>query len=151
MRLLSGQRAFVLQRLGALVMLAYLAGGAHAIKPYVVDDEPPPERERLQSPQQREKLNGLYECTLCARCSSFCPSQWWNPEKFLGPAALLQAERFIVDSRDRATTERLEFLDDVYKLYRCRSIMNCTEVCPKHLDPAGAIERIKAAQLRTSA
>ena len=123
----------------------------HAIKPYVVDDEPPPERERLQSPQEREKLNGLYECILCACCSSFCPSQWWNPEKFLGPAALLQAERFIIDSRDHATAERLEFLDDVYKLYRCRSIMNCTEVCPKHLNPAGAIERIKAAQLRTSA
>jgi succinate dehydrogenase / fumarate reductase iron-sulfur subunit len=123
----------------------------HAIKPYLMNDEPLPERERLQSPEQREKLNGLYECILCACCSSFCPSQWWNPEKFLGPAALLQAERFIVDTRDRATGERLEFLDDVYKLYRCRTIMNCTEVCPKKLNPAGAIERIKVAQLRQSA
>ena len=122
----------------------------HAIRPYLVNDEPLPERERLQSPQEREKLNGLYECILCACCSSFCPSQWWNPEKFLGPAALLQAERFIVDSRDRATGERLDFLDDVYKLYRCRTIMNCTEVCPKKLSPSRAIERIKVALVRKS-
>jgi succinate dehydrogenase / fumarate reductase iron-sulfur subunit len=123
----------------------------HEIRPYLVNDEPPPERERLQSPQEREKLNGLYECILCACCSSFCPSQWWNPEKFIGPAGLLQAERFIVDSRDRATAERLAFLDDVYKLYRCRTIMNCTEVCPKGLSPARAIEHIKMQQLRRSA
>ena len=122
----------------------------HAIKPFLVNDEPPPERERLQSPQERDRLNGLYECILCACCSSFCPSQWWNPQKFLGPAALLQAERFIVDTRDRATGERLEFLDDVYRLYRCRTIMNCTEVCPKSLNPARAIERIKVALLRDS-
>lgn len=123
----------------------------HAIKPYLVNDEPAPERERLQSPEERDRLNGLYECILCACCSSFCPSQWWNPEKFLGPAALLQAERFIVDSRDRAAGERLEFLDDVYKLYRCRTIMNCTEVCPKKLSPSRAIERIKVELLRKSA
>jgi succinate dehydrogenase / fumarate reductase iron-sulfur subunit len=123
----------------------------HEIRPYLVNDELPPERERLQSPEERERLNGLYECILCACCSSFCPSQWWNPEKFIGPAGLLQAERFIVDSRDRATAERLEFLDDVYKLYRCRTIMNCTEVCPKGLSPARAIEKIKVALLRKSA
>jgi succinate dehydrogenase / fumarate reductase, iron-sulfur subunit len=123
----------------------------HAIRPYLINDEPPPERERLQSPEEREKLNGLYECILCGACSSFCPSYWWNPDKFIGPAGLLQAERFIVDSRDRATAERLEFLDDVYKLYRCRTIMNCTEVCPKGLNPARAIERIKVALLRRSA
>jgi succinate dehydrogenase / fumarate reductase iron-sulfur subunit len=122
----------------------------HEIRPYLVNDEPPPGRERLQSPQERDKLNGLYECILCACCSSFCPSQWWNPEKFIGPAGLLQAERFIVDSRDRATAERLAFLDDVYKLYRCRTIMNCTEVCPKGLSPARAIEHIKVQQLRRS-
>jgi succinate dehydrogenase / fumarate reductase iron-sulfur subunit len=122
----------------------------HAIKPYLVNDEPAPERERLQSPEEREKLDGLYECILCACCSSFCPSYWWNPDKFIGPAGLLQAERFIVDSRDRATAERLEFLDDVYRLYRCRTIMNCTEVCPKGLSPARAIERIKVQQLRRS-
>ena len=120
----------------------------HEIRPYLVNDEPPPERERLQSPEERDKLNGLYECILCACCSSFCPSQWWNPETFIGPAGLLQAERFIVDSRDRATAERLAFLDDVYKLYRCRTIMNCTEVCPKGLNPARAIEHIKMQQLR---
>jgi succinate dehydrogenase / fumarate reductase iron-sulfur subunit len=123
----------------------------HEIRPYLVNDEPPPERERLQSPEERDKLNGLYECILCACCSSFCPSQWWNPEKYLGPAALLQAERFVVDSRDRDTAARLAFLDDVYKLYRCRKIMNCTEVCPKHLNPARAIEHIKIQQLRRSA
>lgn len=122
----------------------------HAIRPYLLNDEPLPERERLQSPEDRAKLDGLYECILCACCSSFCPSYWWNPDKFLGPAALLQAERFIVDSRDGAAAERLEFLDDVYKLYRCRTIMNCTEVCPKGLNPARAIERIKLAQLRRS-
>ena len=122
----------------------------HAIRPYLINHEPPPERERLQSPEEREKLDGLYECILCACCSSFCPSYWWNPDKFIGPAGLLQAERFIVDSRDRATTERLEFLDDVYRLYRCRTIMNCTEVCPKGLSPARAIEKIKVHQLRRS-
>ena len=123
----------------------------HEIRPYLVNDEPPPERERLQSPEEREKLNGLYECILCACCSSQCPSYWWNPERFIGPAGLLQAERFIVDSRDRETAERLAFLDDVYKLYRCRTIMNCTEVCPKGLSPARAIEQIKLQQLRRSA
>ena len=122
----------------------------HSIRPYLVNDEPMPERERLQSPEERARLDGLYECILCACCSGFCPSYWWNPDKFIGPAGLLQAQRFIADSRDRATAERLEFLDDVYKLYRCRTIMNCTEVCPKGLSPARAIEKIKIAQLRRS-
>jgi succinate dehydrogenase / fumarate reductase iron-sulfur subunit len=122
----------------------------HAVQPFLVNDEPVPERERLQLPAERARLDGLYECILCACCSSFCPSQWWNPEKFLGPAALLQAQRFIVDTRDRATGARLELLDDVYKLYRCRTIMNCTEVCPKGLSPSRAIERIKLEQLRKS-
>jgi succinate dehydrogenase / fumarate reductase, iron-sulfur subunit len=122
----------------------------HSIRPFVVNDEAPPERERLQSRAEREKLNGLYECILCGACSSFCPPYWWNPDKFIGPAGLLQAQRFIVDSRDRATAERLEFLDDVFKLYRCRTIMNCTEVCPKGLSPARAIEHIKIALLRKS-
>ena len=123
----------------------------HAIRPYLVNDEAPPQRERLQSPEERERLNGLYECILCACCSGFCPSYWWNPEKFIGPAGLLQAYRFITDSRDKATSERLEFLDDVYRLYRCRSIMNCTEVCPKKLSPSHAIERIRLAMVRDSA
>ncbi len=118
-----------------------------AIKPYLINTEPPSVRERLQMPEQRECLDGLYECILCACCSTFCPSFWWNPDKFLGPAALLQAYRFIVDSRDHATAERLDYLDDVYRLYRCRTIMNCTEVCPKGLSPSHAIEQIRQALL----
>jgi succinate dehydrogenase / fumarate reductase iron-sulfur subunit len=120
----------------------------HAVRPWLMNDSPPPERERLQTPAQREALNGLYECILCACCTSACPSYWWNPERFLGPAALLQACRFIVDSRDTATDARLEALDDAYKLYRCRVIMNCTQVCPRGLNPAEAIERIRQAMLR---
>lgn len=122
----------------------------HAIKPYLINDTPPPERERLQTPEQRERLDGLYECILCACCSTFCPSFWWNPSKFIGPAGLLQAYRFIADSRDTATAERLDYLDDVYKLYRCRTIMNCTEVCPKGLSPSHAIEQIRRALLDRS-
>ena len=114
----------------------------HSIKPYLINDEPPPEKERLQSPEDREKLDGLYECILCACCTSQCPSSWWNPAKFVGPAGLLQAERFIVDSRDRATQERLDDLNDVYRLFRCRTIMNCTEVCHKGLATSRAIEKV---------
>ncbi len=122
----------------------------HEIKPYLINDEPLPERERLQTPEERERLNGLYECILCGCCSSFCPSYWWNPDKFVGPAGLLQAYRFIADSRDTATAERLAYLDDVYRLYRCRTIMNCTEVCPKGLSPSHAIERIRRAMVKDS-
>ena len=121
-----------------------------SIKPYLVNDEPPPEKERLQSPEDRDKLNGLYECILCACCTSQCPSSWWNPERFVGPAGLLQAERFIVDSRDTATQARLDDLNDVYRLYRCRTIMNCTEVCPKGLVPSRAIGKIRLAMVRES-
>lgn len=122
----------------------------HEIQPWLINDEPLPERERLQSPTERERLDGLYECILCACCSAFCPSYWWNPDKFIGPSGLLQAYRFIADSRDTASAERLDFLDDVYRLYRCRTIMNCTEVCPKGLSPSHAIERIRLALLRRS-
>jgi succinate dehydrogenase / fumarate reductase iron-sulfur subunit len=115
----------------------------HSITPYLINYDPPPERERLQSPEQRDKLNGLYECILCACCSSQCPSFWWNPDKFVGPAGLLQAYRFIADSRDQATDERLDYLNDAYRLFRCRTIMNCTEVCPKGLAPSRAIEQIR--------
>ncbi len=115
----------------------------YSITPYLINDDPPPERERLQSPEQREKLDGLYECILCACCSSQCPSFWWNPDKFVGPAGLLQAYRFIADSRDKATDKRLDDLNDVYRLFRCRTIMNCTEVCPKGLAPSRAIEKIR--------
>lgn len=119
-----------------------------SVKPYLINDTPAPEEERLQSPEDREKLNGLYECILCACCSSQCPSFWWNPERFVGPAGLLQADRFIVDSRDTATLERLDDLNDVYRLFRCRTIMNCTEVCPKGLAPSRAIEQIRLAMAK---
>lgn len=118
------------------------------VKPYLINEEPEPEVERKQSPQQREKLDGLYECILCACCSASCPSYWWNPDKYLGPAALLQAARFIQDSRDEATNERLEQLDDAYKLFRCHSIMNCVQVCPKGLNPTRAIGEIKLQMLK---
>ena len=115
----------------------------HSVKPYVIDDRPPPERERLQSPAQREELDGLYECILCACCSSSCPSFWWNPDKFVGPAGLLQAYRFIADSRDTAANERLDNLEDPYRLFRCHTIMNCVDVCPKGLNPSLAISKIR--------
>ena len=115
----------------------------HSIKPYLVNDTPPPEKERLQSPEEREELDGLYECILCACCSTSCPSFWWNPDKFVGPAGLLQAYRFIADSRDQATDERLDNLEDPYRLFRCHSIMNCVDVCPKGLNPTRAIGKIK--------
>jgi succinate dehydrogenase / fumarate reductase iron-sulfur subunit len=115
----------------------------HSIKPYLVNDDPPPEKERLQSPADREELDGLYECILCACCSTACPSFWWNPDKFVGPAGLLQAYRFIADSRDQATGERLDNLEDPYRLFRCHSIMNCVDACPKGLNPTKAIGKIK--------
>lgn len=113
------------------------------VKPYVVDERPMPERERLQTPQDRDELNGVIECILCACCSTSCPSFWWNPDKFLGPAALLHAYRFIADTRDQMASERLDDLNDPYKLFRCHSIMNCADVCPKHLNPTNAIGKIK--------
>ncbi|MBV9190591.1 MAG: succinate dehydrogenase iron-sulfur subunit [Betaproteobacteria bacterium] len=115
----------------------------HSIKPYVINNDPPPERERLQSPQDREHLDGLYECILCACCSTSCPSFWWNPDKFVGPAGLLQAYRFLADTRDQATSERLDNLNDPYRLFRCHTIMNCVDVCPKNLNPTKAINHIK--------
>ena len=122
----------------------------HSIKPYLVNDDPPPEKERLQSPAEREALDGLYECILCACCSTACPSFWWNPDKFVGPAGLLQAYRFIADSRDQATAERLDNLEDPYRLFRCHSIMNCVDVCPKNLNPTRAIGKIKELMVKRS-
>jgi succinate dehydrogenase / fumarate reductase iron-sulfur subunit len=115
----------------------------HSIRPYVVNDSPAPERERLQSPEDRKELDGLYECILCACCSTSCPSFWWNPDKFVGPAGLLAAYRFIADTRDEITSERLDNLEDPYRLFRCHTIMNCVDVCPKHLNPTRAIGKIK--------
>jgi succinate dehydrogenase / fumarate reductase iron-sulfur subunit len=120
----------------------------HSIRPYLINDTPPPEKERLQSPVQRDELNGLYECILCACCSTACPSFWWNPDKYVGPAGLLQAYRFLVDSRDEASGERLDNLEDPYRVFRCRTILNCTDVCPKGLNPARAIGKIKEMMAR---
>jgi succinate dehydrogenase / fumarate reductase, iron-sulfur subunit len=119
-----------------------------SVKPYLINDTPPPEKERLQTPEEREELNGLYECILCACCSTACPSFWWNPDKFVGPAGLLQAYRFIADSRDTATNERLDNLNDPYRLFRCHTIMNCVDVCPKNLNPTLAIGKIKELLVR---
>ncbi len=119
-----------------------------SVKPYLVNRSIPPEKERPQSPQQRDELDGLYECILCACCSTSCPSFWWNPDKFVGPAGLLQAYRFIADSRDEVTAERLDNLLDPYRLFRCHSIMNCVDVCPKGLNPTRAIGKIKEMMLQ---
>ncbi len=115
----------------------------NSIKPFVINHDPPPEKERLQSPEDRLELDGLYECILCACCSTACPSFWWNPDKFVGPAGLLAAYRFIADSRDQAVNERLDNLEDPYRLFRCHTIMNCVDVCPKGLNPSLAIGKIK--------
>ncbi len=115
----------------------------HSITPYVINNDPPPEKERLQAPEDRVELDGLYECILCACCSTSCPSFWWNPDKFVGPAGLLAAYRFIADTRDQATNERLDNLEDPYRLFRCHTIMNCVDVCPKGLNPTAAIGKIK--------
>lgn len=113
------------------------------VEPFLQNNTAPPAKERLQSPEERKKLDGLYECILCGCCTSSCPSYWWNPDKFLGPAALLQAERFIADSRDTATDARLENLEDPFSVFRCRSIMNCADACPKDLNPTKAINDIR--------
>jgi succinate dehydrogenase iron-sulfur subunit len=120
------------------------------VKPYLINKDPEPEVERLQSPADRDRLDGLYECILCGCCSTACPSFWWNPDKFLGPAALLQSWRFLADSRDQATDERLANLDGPFRLFRCHTIMNCVEVCPKGLNPTRAIGRIKELMVKRS-
>lgn len=117
------------------------------IEPYLQNDEVAPARERLQSPEERAQLDGLYECILCACCTSSCPSYWWNPDKFVGYAGLLQARRFLADSRDKATQHRLDLLQDPFSVFRCRTIMNCTNVCPKGLNPTQAIAKIRTQML----
>ncbi|NQY62730.1 MAG: succinate dehydrogenase iron-sulfur subunit [Alteromonadaceae bacterium] len=115
------------------------------VKPYLINDgKDQPAREHLQSIEEREHLDGLYECILCACCSTSCPSFWWNPDKFIGPAGLLHAYRFLIDSRDTATEERLDDLQDAYSVFRCHGIMNCVDVCPKGLNPTKAIGHIKS-------
>ncbi len=120
------------------------------VKPFLINDDPCPEVERLQSPQEREQLDGLYECILCACCSTSCPSFWWNPDRFLGPAALLQSWRFLADSRDQGAEVRLSDLEGPFRLFRCHTIMNCVDVCPKNLNPARAIGKIKELMVKRS-
>ena len=114
-----------------------------SIEPWLKTTTPAPERERPQSPEERQKLDGLWECILCFSCTTSCPSYWWNGDRYLGPAILLQAYRWIADSRDEFTGERLDQLEDPFRLYRCHTIMNCTKTCPKSLNPAKAIAEIK--------
>ena len=114
-----------------------------SIKPWLKTTTPAPEKEWLQSPEDRAKLDGLYECILCASCSTSCPSYWWNGDRYLGPAILLQAYRWLIDSRDEAKGERLDYLEDPFRLYRCHTILNCAKTCPKGLNPAKAIAHIK--------
>ena len=118
------------------------------IKPYLQNNEKVPEKERLQSPAERAKLDGLYECILCACCTSSCPSYWWNPDKFVGPAGLLNAYRFVADSRDTQTKERIDALKDPFSVFRCRTIMNCTSVCPKGLNPTEAIRKLRTEMIK---
>lgn len=123
----------------------------HSVKPYMVTSHDSKDKEHVQPKSEREKLDGLYECILCACCTSSCPSYWWNPDKFVGPAGLLAACRFILDSRDEIKKERLEDLEGLFRLYRCRSIMNCTTVCPKSLNPTAAIANIRAEMISMKA
>lgn len=118
------------------------------IKPYLINNQPTPAMERLQSPEDRAKLNGLYECILCACCSSSCPSWWWNPDKYVGPAGLLNAYRFLADSRDTGTDERLADLEDPFSVFRCKTILNCVSSCPKKLNPRKAIGNIERMLLK---
>ena len=121
------------------------------IQPYMINDSAPPKIERLQSPEERSKLDGLYECSRCEWCASACPSFCWNPEKFIGPTGLLQAYRFLADSRDTGTEERLSNLDDPFSVFRCHGIMNCVQVCPKGLNPTKAIGHIRKMLIRSPA
>ncbi|EAQ99280.1 succinate dehydrogenase iron-sulfur subunit [Congregibacter litoralis] len=121
------------------------------VQPYLQNDTPAPAIERLQSPEDRAKLDGLYECILCACCSTSCPSFWWNPDRFIGPAGLLQSYRFLADSRDTATDERLSRLDDPFSVFRCHGIQNCVNVCPKGLNPTRAIGHIRSMLLKQAA
>ena len=121
------------------------------VQPYLIPKEgDTPVKERLQSPEDRAKLDGLYECILCACCTTSCPSFWWNPDKFIGPSGLLQAYRFVIDSRDGATQERLDALQDPFSVFRCRTIMNCVSVCPKGLNPTKAIGKLRSMMLKSN-
>ena len=133
-----------------VVDMSQFFGQFRSVDPFVRNGSPTPEKERLQSPADRAELDGLYECILCACCSTSCPSFWWNPDKFVGPAGLLQAYRFIADTRDDTTSERLDNLEDPYRLFRCHTIMNCVQACPKGLNPTKAIGKIKSMMAKRS-
>ncbi len=156
---LSGKGKIVIRPLPGLPVIRDLVvdmGQFYAqyekIKPFLQNnDRNPPARENLQSPDERAHLDGLYECILCACCSTSCPSFWWNPDKFVGPAGLLAAYRFLIDSRDTETDARLDDLDDAFSVFRCHSIMNCVNVCPKGLNPTRAIGHIKSMLLQRGA
>ena len=151
---LDGDRLIIRPLSGMEVIRDLVVDQAHffaqyaSIQPWLINDSAPPTTEYRQSPEERAKLDGLYECILCGCCSSGCPSWWWNPDKYLGPAVLLQAYRFIADSRDTATPARLQRLSDRFSLYRCRDIGNCSWVCPKHLNPMKAISDIRREMLK---
>ncbi len=147
---LRGTKTLVLRPLPGLPVIRDLAVDMglfyqqyEKVKPYLMNNTPAPAIERLQSPEEREKLDGLYECILCACCSTACPSFWWNPDRFIGPSGLLQAYRFLADSRDTSTEERLSELDDPFSVFRCHGIQNCVNVCPKGLNPTKAIGHIR--------
>ena len=131
-----------------IVDMTHFFNQYHSVRPYLINNTPAPEKERLQSPEAREELDGLYECILCACCSTSCPSFWWNPDKFVGPAGLLQAYRFLADSRDEATTDRSDTLEDPSRSSRRPPITNCVDVCPKGLNPTRAIGKIKEMLVR---
>lgn len=148
--ILEGKKPLVLRPLPGLPVIRDLVvdmtmfyNQYEKIQPWLINNSPAPAIERLQSPEERAQIDGLYECILCACCSTQCPSFWWNPEKFLGPSALLQAYRFLADTRDTGSDERLAKLDDPFSVFRCRSIMNCVAVCPKGLNPTRAIGHIR--------
>jgi len=151
---LDGDRLIIRPLSGMEVIRDLVVDQAHffsqyaSIKPWLINDSEPPATEYRQSPEERARLDGLYECILCGCCTSGCPSWWWNPDKYLGPAVLLQAYRFIADSRDTATQARLQRLSDRFSLYRCRNIGNCSWVCPKHLNPMQAISDIRREMLK---
>lgn len=152
---MGGKRRLVLRPLPGLPVIRDLVVDMELfyrqyerIQPYLINDTPAPAIERLQTPEERARLDGLYECILCACCSTACPSFWWNPDRFVGPSGLLQAWRFLADSRDTATEERLEGLSDPFSVFRCHGIQNCVNVCPKGLNPTRAIGQIRSMLVR---
>ncbi|MEL0067307.1 MAG: succinate dehydrogenase iron-sulfur subunit [Gammaproteobacteria bacterium] len=152
----SLKQPIVVRPLPGLPVIRYFVGDwaifyqqYQKFKPYLITSDNPPEKARLQTPEERAELDGLYECILCACCSTSCPSYWWNPDKFIGPSGLLQSWRFVADSRDTAKEERLKDLEDAYSVFRCRGIMNCVDACPKGLNPTQAIGKLRTELIKS--